>query len=105
MAARVNRDSFSAEVLQSEKPVLVDFYSDSCIPCKQMSPLLGELEEEHEGQLRVVKVNVNFDGELAERYDVLATPTLIGFAGGDEVCRTQGFQNKEELRTLVQKLL
>ncbi|MCI7104281.1 MAG: thioredoxin, partial [Lachnobacterium sp.] len=68
MAARISKDNFEAEVLKSELPVLVEFYSDSCIPCKQMSPILGGIEDDYEDKLKVVKVNVNFDAELAEQY-------------------------------------
>ena len=68
MAARVSKDNFEAEVLQASIPVLVEFYSDSCIPCKQMSPILGDIEDDYENQLKVVKVNGNFDAELAEQY-------------------------------------
>lgn len=60
MAARISKDNFEAEVLKSELPVLVEFYSDSCIPCKQMSPILGGIEDDYEDKLKVVKVNVNF---------------------------------------------
>lgn len=62
MAARVSKDNFEAEVLQASIPVLVEFYSDSCIPCKQMSPILGDIEDDYEDRLKVVKVNANFDG-------------------------------------------
>ena len=77
MAARVSKDNFEAEVLQAEIPVLVEFYSDSCIPCKQMSPILGDIEDDYENQLKVVKVNGNFDAELAEQYSVMVSPTIL----------------------------
>jgi uncharacterized repeat protein (TIGR04076 family) len=70
MAARVSKENFEAEVLQASTPVLVEFYSDSCIPCKQMSPILGDIEDDYEDRLKVVKVNANFDGELAEQYAI-----------------------------------
>ena len=60
MAARVSKDNFEAEVLQASIPVLVEFYSDSCIPCKQMSPILGDIEDDYEDRLKVVKVNATF---------------------------------------------
>ena len=75
MAARISKDNFEAEVLKSGLPVLVEFYSDSCIPCKQMSPILGGIEDDYEDKLKVVKVNGNFDAELAEQYSVMAAPT------------------------------
>ena len=78
MAARVSKDNFEAEVLQASIPVLVEFYSDSCIPCKQMSPILGDIEDDYEDRLKVVKVNANFDGELAEQYSSRIIRVLDG---------------------------
>ena len=82
MAARVSKADFDDKVLGSSLPVLVDFYSDSCVPCKRMSPVVGDVEDEREGSLSVYKVNINFDTELAEQYDVQSVPTLLLFKGG-----------------------
>ena len=76
MAVRVSAEDFDAKVLQSELPVIVEFYSDSCIPCKQLSPILGGIEDDYEDKVNVYKVNVNFDAELAEKYAVMASPTI-----------------------------
>ena len=73
MAKRVNAEEFEAEVLKASLPVIVEFYSDSCIPCKQLSPVLGGIEDDYEDKLIVVKVNVNFDAELAQKYEVAAS--------------------------------
>ena len=105
MAARVSKDNFEKEVLQSDLPVIVDFYSDSCIPCKQLSPILGDVEDDYENRLKVVKVNVNYDAELAEKYEVMASPTLLFFKDGQEVDRTRGLVKKPELTEHVEKLL
>ena len=70
MAVRVSAEDFDVKVLQSELPVIVEFYSDSCIPCKQLSPILGGIEDDYEDKVNVYKVNVNFDAELAEKYAV-----------------------------------
>ena len=64
MAARANAENFEELVLKSELPVLVDFYSDSCIPCKMMAGVVGDIEDDYEGKLNVYKVNVNFDESL-----------------------------------------
>ena len=66
MAKRISKEEFEDEVLNSKLPVVVEFYSDSCIPCKQLSPILGGIEDDYEDRLKVVKVNVNFDSELAQ---------------------------------------
>ena len=76
MAARANAENFEELVLKSELPVLVDFYSDSCIPCKMMAGVVGDIEDDYEGKLNVYKVNVNFDESLASKYEVLAAHLL-----------------------------
>ena len=105
MAVRVSKADFEEKVLNESLPVLVDFYSDSCIPCKQLSPILGDIEDDYEDRLKVFKVNVNFDAELAEKYEVLASPTLIFFKDGKEVNRIRGLVKKPELSEHVEALL
>lgn len=96
MAERLNKDNFEGAVKGSET-VLVDFYSDSCVPCKKLNPILGDIEDDHEDEIKVYKVNVNFDAELAEKYSVLSTPTLILFKNGEESERKSGFQTLDDL--------
>ena len=105
MAARISKDDFEEKVLKSRVPVIVDFYSDSCIPCKQLSPLLGDIEDDYEDRLKVFKVNVNFDAELAEQYEVMASPTLVFFKDGKETDRSRGLVKKPELSEHVEALL
>lgn len=105
MAKRVSSEDFEAEVLGSDLPVVVEFYSDSCIPCKQLSPILGGLEDDYEDQVKVVKVNVNFDAGLAQKYEVEASPTLLFFKDGSEVERIRGLVKRPELEETVKKLL
>lgn len=104
MAKRVDKSQFKEEVLQSDLPVLVEFYSDSCIPCKQLSPILGQIEEDYEEKLKVVKVNVNFDEELVETYHIMASPTILFFQEGEETRRLRGAVKKEELVKQVQEI-
>lgn len=105
MAVRINKDNFQAEVLDSTLPVVVEFYSDSCIPCKQLAPILGDIEDDYEEQLKVLKVNVNFDAELAEQYSVMASPTILFFKGGKEVKRIRGLVKKPQLEEAVKELV
>lgn len=105
MAKRVNTEEFESEVLQSELPVVVEFYSDSCIPCKQLSPILGGIEDDYEDQLKVVKVNVNFDADLAQKYEVAASPSLLFFRGGKEVDRIRGLVKRPALEEVVKKYI
>ena len=90
MAVKVSIDNFENEVLKSEKPVLADFYSDSCIPCKMLSPVLSQVESEYQDRIKVAKINVNFNSELTEKYGVQAAPTLVFFKNGEEIERLRG---------------
>ena len=101
MALRVNSENFESEVLKSELPVLADFYSDSCVPCKRLSPIISQLETERSDSLKVVKVNINFDSELAERFEVQAAPTLIYFKNGEEAARLRGAVKKAEIEDIL----
>ena len=105
MAVRINKDNFQAEVLDSTLPVVVEFYSDSCIPCKQLAPILGDIEDDYEEQLKVLKVNVNFDAALAEQYSVMASPPILFFKGGEEVNRIRGLVKKPQLEEAVKELV
>ncbi len=91
MAARIGKNDFEAKVLKSNNPVVVDFYSDSCASCKMLSPVLGNLEDNYEDKIDVVKVNTNFEAELAEQYSIMANPTVVIFKDGQEVGRKTGF--------------
>ena len=104
MAARVNQENFQQEVLEAKGLVLADFYSDSCIPCKRLSPVLSELEETYGDALKVVTINVNLDMALAERYEVQAAPTLLFFQAGVEKGRRKGLVKKAELVEIIDSL-
>lgn len=105
MALRVKTENFEEEVLKSELPVITEFYSESCIPCKQQGIILSELEEEYEDTLKIVKVNVNFDSALAEQYSVMASPTLLFFKEEKEVHRLTGLTKKAVLKELIEQII
>lgn len=105
MAERIGKENFEEKVLKSELPVLVDFYSDTCIPCKQLSPVLGDIEEEREGSLLVYKVNVNYDMDLAGEYDVMGVPALRLFKDGEVKGQQTGVMKKEDLNNWLNELL
>lgn len=95
---KVTGQNFEAEVLQSELPVLVDFYADWCMPCKMFAPTLEEVAESYEGKLKVVKVNVDEATPLAQKYRVMSIPTLKLFTGDEEPRATfVGAMSMEEL--------
>lgn len=100
MSIKANEKIF--DELIKEGIVIADFYSDSCVPCKRMSPLLAEIEEENE-DIKLIKVNVNFDGSLAEKYEVMAAPTLIFFKDGAESERIRGAAKKADILEIINK--
>lgn len=105
MALRVNADNFEQKVLKADKPVLLDFYSDTCIPCKRMAGPLGEVEDEYEDRLSVYKVNVNYEEALAEQFEVMSAPTLVLLVNGEEKTRRTGTASKEEIVQLFAEVL
>ena len=97
MAARIYADDFKSKVLDSEIPVLVDFYSDSCVACKKLAPVLCELEEDYEGKLNIYKVNTNYEGDLAKEFNILSYPTLVLFKGGKDIDKQIGAKDYDDL--------
>jgi thioredoxin 1 len=99
MEKKFTSENFEAEVLKSEKPVLVDFYADWCGPCK-MAPAVEALANEQD-EVTVGKLNVDFAPELARAYKVMSIPTLILFKNGEAVEKRIGVQSKAELEALI----
>ena len=100
MKLKLSSENFKEEVLNSEKPVLVDFYADWCGPCNAMSPVIEELSKELEGKAKVGKINVDENSDIAVEYNVMSIPTLIVFKNGKEEKRLVGLRDKEELLSL-----
>lgn len=103
MALRVSKDDFEEKVLNQNVPVLVDFYSDSCVACKKLAPVLGDIEDHYEDRLCVVKVNTNFDPELAEQYRVMSNPTMVLFREGEEIGRRIGAAGFNDIARWVEE--
>lgn len=94
---KLSNDNFTDEVLNSDIPVLVDFYADWCGPCKVLSPVIDELAEEYEDKIKIVKLNIDEANEIAVKYSVMSIPTLILFKDGEATTRLVGARSKKEI--------
>lgn len=105
MAMVLTTNNFKNEVYEAEMPVLVDFYADWCGPCKAMGPIVEDLASEYAGKVKVGKVNVDENQELAMKYSVMSIPTFLVFKGEDVVARTMGMQDKAALVKAMESAL
>jgi thioredoxin 1 len=94
MSSAVTTQTFEQEVLQSEKPVIVDFWAEWCGPCHAVAPVLDKIAEERAGELKLVKINVDEEQELMIRYGVQSIPTIMLFKGGAPAAAVIGAQPK-----------
>lgn len=100
MVIPLTADNFEREVLQAEEPVLVDFWSSRCGPCQRLSPMIDEIAEQTAG-IKVGKVNVDEQNELAAQYGIMSIPTLIVFRNGKAVRQSVGVISKKELQAML----
>jgi thioredoxin 1 len=96
-----NSQQFEQQVLNSANPVFVDFWAEWCGPCRSVSPVVEELSTEYDGKVDFVKINVDENGELAQKYNVLSIPTLAIFKNGEIVTQKVGASTKESFKTMI----
>ena len=101
----ITSDNFEAEVLQSDIPVLVDFWAEWCVPCRMVAPVLEEIAQEYSGKLKVAKVNVDEVSAVAAKYSIISIPTLMVFKGGEMVNKQVGAGSKQAIANLFNDYL
>ena len=102
MSLVITKDNFEAEVKNSDIPVVIDFWAAWCGPCKMMGPVVDQLSDELEGQVKVGKVNVDEQPELAAQFGVMSIPTIVKLVGGEEVKRSVGQLPKDMLKAQLE---
>jgi thioredoxin 1 len=97
--------SWTSDVLQSDKPVLVDFWAEWCAPCRKIAPMLDEIATEMDGQVQIVKLNIDENPNVARDYGIMSIPTLTVFKGGEPVQSVLGVQPKGSIVKMIQSAL
>lgn len=97
----ITSTNFESEVLHSDVPVLVDFWATWCAPCRMLAPTIAQLAEEYEGRIKVGKINVDDEPQLAARFGIVSIPTVKVFRGGNVAGTRVGLRSKAELEALL----
>lgn len=97
----VTKNNFEAEVLNSEKPVLIDFWATWCGPCRMISPVVDEISEEYSDKCKVCKVNVDEEPELANEFGIVSIPTLVVVKDKKVIAKSVGLKSKEDIVSMI----
>ena len=105
MILKLDSSNFESYINENSLPVLADFYSDGCIPCRRMSPLISRAETEYTERLDFAKVNIGANPDLVAKYSVEAAPTLIIFKNGEEISRLRGAADEAAFKEFIDNAL
>lgn len=103
MEVVITTENFETEVLKSDLPVLVDFWATWCGPCRMIAPVIEEIAKDYQGKMKVGKVNVDEEGDLAVKYGISSIPTLLLFRGGEVVKKTLGYMPKDAVVKFIEE--
>jgi len=96
-----SQNEWDTEVLNSDKPVFVDFWAEWCGPCRAVSPTVEEVSKDYDGKVDFVKVNVDENNELASKYNIFSIPTLAIFQNGEVIAQTAGAASKDKIKAYI----
>ncbi len=102
---QLGQENFEAEVLQSDKPVIVDFWATWCMPCKMIAPIIEQLANEYKGRCKVAKLNIDDAMAVATKFGVMNIPTIILFKDGKEFTRVVGVASKDNITEKIEEML
>ena len=101
MEIKITKDNFEAEVVKADRPVLVDFWATWCGPCMMLGPVIAEIAEERKDVIKVGKVNVDEEPELAAQFGIMSIPAVLLFKNGEVVANSVGYISKEDMNAFV----
>ena len=101
MGIKITKDNFEAEVVKADRPVLVDFWATWCGPCMMLGPVVAEIAEERKDVIKVGKVNVDEEPELAAKFGIMSIPAVLLFKNGEVVANSVGYISKEDMNAFV----
>jgi thioredoxin 1 len=105
MTSNITDQQFEKEVLQSDTPVMVDFWAEWCQPCRMVSPVVDELSEEYKGKIKFAKMNVDENAEIPGQFGIMSIPTLMVFKNGQPLKTMVGVQGKDTMKKALDEAL